>query len=60
MKTKRKFTVLVSRISYSNRNIEVEATSKKEAKEKALDAAIGEEFREHDVDYTVDAIKEQK
>lgn len=60
MAEKKKFKVLVTRTSYSSRNIEVEAESELEAKELAIDEAGSFEFREHDADYDVDAIEELK
>lgn len=53
---KEKFIVLVSRISYASRNIEVEATDRKEAERLANEAAGDFEFREHDADYKVDSV----
>jgi hypothetical protein len=53
---KKKFSVLVTRTSYASRNIEVEAESVAEAKEKAIEEAGDYEFSEHDADYRVDHV----
>ena len=53
---KKKYEVLVSRISYASRNFIVEASNEKEAKMLALDEAGGHEFSEHDADYKVDGV----
>jgi len=53
---KEKFVVLVTRISYSSRNIEVEATDRKEAERLANEEAGNHEFSEHDAEYKVDAV----
>lgn len=50
-KVLKKYRVPVCRIGYGNRDIEVEATSKKEAVARALDEAGSHEFSEHDADY---------
>ncbi len=52
----RKFNVVVSRIGYASRQIEVEAESEEQAKLKAIDEAGDYEFSEHDADYSVDAV----
>ena len=53
---KEKFVVLVTRASYSSRNIEVEATDREEAKRLAIDEAGNFEFSEQNADYTTDSI----
>lgn len=53
---KEKFVVLVTRASYSSRNIEVEATDREEAKRLATDEAGNFEFSEHDAEYTADSV----
>ena len=50
-KKEKKFSVSVTRISYSTREIEVSATNRNEAKNKALDVAGSYEFTEHDAEY---------
>lgn len=54
------YEVLVSRISYASRNIEVEAADAKEAKRMALDKAGDFEFSEHDADYVSDGVIEKE
>jgi hypothetical protein len=56
-KTKR-YSIEVCRTGYSSLNIDVEATSVKDAKAKALDAAGSFEFSEHDADYSVGGYRE--
>jgi len=51
-----KFIVSVTRTSYSTRNIEVDATSRKEAEELAIDAAGDYEFSEQNADYSTNSI----
>lgn len=51
-----KYTVIVNRIGYAQTDIEVEASSEDEARQKALDKAGNVEFREHDADYEVDGV----
>ena len=53
---KQTFIVHVSRISYASRNIEVEATDRKEAEQLATEQAGDFEFSEHDADYKADSI----
>ena len=53
---KETFVVLVTRTSYSSKNIEVQATDREEAKRLAMDDAGSMEFSEHDADYSADAI----
>ncbi len=57
---KEKFIVSVTRISYSTRNIEVEAMDRKEAKEVAIDEAGGEEFSEQSSDYEANSVLTSK
>lgn len=57
---KEKFIVSVTRISYSTRNIEVEAMDRKQAKELAVDEAGGEEFLEQSADYEANSIMTKK
>lgn len=54
----KKFTVTVTRISYSSKEIEVEAENEDDAKEKALDEAGDHEFSEKDADYKVEHVNE--
>jgi len=51
-----KFIVLVNRISYASRNIEVEAKDRKMAERLAFEEAGSLEFREHDADYQIDSV----
>jgi hypothetical protein len=55
-----KYTVLVIRTSYGNREIEVEANSEEEAKEKAIDEAGNYEFSEHTSNYEVDYVTKKE
>jgi len=57
---KQKFIVCVTRTSYSSRNIEVEATTRKEAEELANEKAGDFEFSEQSADYSVVAIHTKK
>jgi len=47
---------VVTRSSFSSRNIEVEATDRKEAKLLAAEEAGNFEFTEHDVEYSSDSV----
>lgn len=53
---KEKFVVSVTRISYSTRNIEVEADDRKQAKELAIDEAGGFDFSEQSADYDANSV----
>jgi hypothetical protein len=55
-KVLKKYKVKVCRISYAHRDLEVEATNIREARQKALDEAGNYEFSEHDADYKVEGI----
>lgn len=55
-----KYTVLVIRTSYGNREIEVEADSEEGAREKALEEAGNHEFSEHTAEYEVDYVTKTK
>lgn len=55
-----KYIVTVTRTSYSSRDIEVEATSELEAKEKAIDEAGDYEFSEKSADYEAENVKKAK
>jgi len=50
-KKTKSFDVEVVRISYSNKNIRVLATSVKEARRLAVEAACNLELNEHDAEY---------
>ena len=54
------YLVNVSRIGYANHDFTIEATSEKEAKELAINAAGSHSFSEHDADYVVEFLKEGK
>jgi hypothetical protein len=54
----RKFVVNVCRIGYGNRDIEVEADTEAEAKEKALDDAGNYLYSEHTSEYEVEGVRE--
>jgi hypothetical protein len=47
------YEVIVSRVSYASKTIEVEAATQEEAKALALEAAYNEVFQEHNADYEV-------
>lgn len=49
-KKNKKYKVHVCRIGYAHRDIEVQATTIKEAKERALNGAGGLDFSEKDAD----------
>jgi hypothetical protein len=51
-----KYRVIVNRIGYAQTDIEIEASSEDEARQKALDKAGDIEFREHNADYEVDGV----
>ena len=60
MATKKKtFIVAVCRTAYAFRDIEVQATSEKEALELALDDAGNHEFSEKSSEYTTDGLREK-
>ncbi len=56
--TTRKYQVEVVRTSYAFRTMFVEAASKEEARDIALDTAGNFEFSEKDADYSVDYVVE--
>ncbi len=51
-----KYIVSVTRISYSHKDISVEANSREEAKDKAIETAGNLNFPEHQADYDIDNI----
>ena len=48
-----KYEVIVSRVAYASKTIEVEAANQLEAKELALEVAHNEVFHEHSAEYEV-------
>lgn len=57
---KEKFIVAVTRISYSTRNIEVEAMDRNEAKSLAIDKAGDRVFTEQNADYEANSVLTSK
>ena len=55
-KVKKLYRVGVSRTGYGYNTLDIEATSQKEAQEKALECAGEFSFSEHDADYAVEGI----
>lgn len=54
MAKKQTYEVVINRIAFASRTIEVEATSLKDAEKKALEVAGNYEFSEHGADYEVE------
>lgn len=52
-----KYQVSVTRVSYSTTTIEVEANTRAEAKEKALQEAPNHSFNEYDAEYKIDSLQ---
>lgn len=52
----RRFTVSMTRIGYAHRDIEVEASSEAEAREKAEEVAGNYVYSEHTSEYEVQAV----
>jgi hypothetical protein len=55
-----KYTVEITRITYSSQTFEVEAKNKAEAEDLALDEAYNTEFHEGDAEYEVDSVTRNK
>lgn len=58
--TKRKFEVTICRTAYAFRDIVVEATSRAEAQNLAMEESGNHEFSEKDADYSVQGTREIK
>ena len=56
----KKYRVAVVRIGYGFKDLDIEATSKKRAREIALDVAGNYEYSEKTADYKVDYVAEVK
>jgi hypothetical protein len=52
------YEVIVSRVSYASKTIEVEAATQEEAKALALEAAYNEVFQEHSAEYEIQFCEE--
>ncbi len=52
-----KYRVLIERISYAYREIEIEAESQEQAEEKAHEVSGNYEYREHTAEYTVNVLE---
>ncbi len=51
-----KYTVIITRTSYSSTGVEVEADSEEQAREIAMDEAGDHSYSEHSADYEIDSI----